>query len=866
MKAETTPEFRSEAELRLLIALTQQIAAAGDFLSSVGLALNRICESTGWALGEMWMPNSTRTALDLSHSAYDRSEELDKFSNASRQLILAPGVGLAGRVWVRKTPEWVKDFSIYNSPRAQIATTAGLKSALGVPIIADDEVLCVLLFFMREARDEDSRLVELVSAIASQLGATIRQKQMEQELRQARAALETRVQERTRELAQANQALQAEITERRRMQEAINARAQQQAAVASIGQLALSERNLGGLFEEACVLVSRTLGVELCKVLELLPDGQALCLRSGVGWKDGLIGHATVSGGFNSQAGYTLLSAAPVIVEDLQAETRFQGPPLLHDHGVVSGMSVVIPGRDRPFGVLGAHTTRRRSLTTDDVHFLEAVANILSDAIERTQAEEEIRRGGAWLRSLIDTTQDAVISIDRQGRIVLFNPSAERMFGYKQAEIQGQKVNVLMAEPYATEHDGYVARYESGGEPRAIGRIRTVEARRKSGETFPIELSVTQVGTSTSDEVQYAAFIRDISELRRGQRWLQSLIDTTQDALLSIDRQGKIVLFNPAAEQTFGYTREEIVGEKVNMLMAEPYQSEHDSYIERYERTGVPHAIGRIRAVTAKRKSGELFPIELSVTKVAEDEDVQYAAFIRDISEKTRLHAQLIETERLAAIGTTAAKIGHELGNPLNGMSLTIQLLESRLGRELPAAGNDVSATLKRLKNEIARLNHLAGEFRTISRREKYVLEPTQLSALIEDVVKMQMPQFAKQSIQVRNLVGTDLPRLTIDSDKIKQALLNLIKNATEAMPGGGTLTIEARPTANGVWLEITDTGMGIPLDVDAFEPFTTTKKEGTGLGLVIVRQIIVAHGGNVSYRSRLGEGTTFQIELPLRD
>jgi PAS domain S-box-containing protein len=693
----------------------------------------------------------------------------------------------------------------------------------------------------------------------------IKQKRMEQELQQARAALEIRIQNRAGELAQANQALQAEIAQRRRVQEAMNARAEQQAAVVQIGQLALSGRELAGLFEDCCALVARTLGVEFCKILELAPAGETLLLRAGVGWKNGLVGHAMVNGGFNSQAGYTLLSSAPVVVDDLRSETRFKGPPLLHEHGVASGMSVVIPGRDRPFGVLGAHTTKQHSFSADDVHFLEAVANVLSDAIERKQDEDKIHRGGAWLQSLIETTQDAVISIDRQGRIVLFNPSAERIFGYTKAEIQGQKVNVLMAEPYATEHDQYVERYEKGGEPRAIGRIRTVEARRKNGETFPFELSVTQVTDSESDEVHYAAFIRDISELRRGQRWLQSLINATQDAVLSIDRQGRIVLFNPSAEQIFGYTREEVIGQKVNLLMAEPYQSEHDGYIERYERTGVPHAIGRIRSVTARRKNGELFPIELSVTKVAEDTDVQYAAFIRDISEKTKLQAQVVESERLAAIGTTAAKIGHELGNPLNGMSLTIQLLESRLSRISSAPESDVSATIRRLKNEIARLNHLTGEFRTISRREKYDFQPTQISVLIEDIVNLQAAQFERQGIRVENIMANDLPPVSIDADKINQALLNIIKNALEAMPNGGTLRIEAQATASGVKLEITDSGMGIPLDVDAFEPFMTTKKEGTGVGLVIVRQIIVAHGGNVSYRSRQGEGTTFIIELPLR-
>ena len=739
--SETATSLRSERELRLLITLTREIAAAGDFLSSVEIALRRICEYTGWGFGEVWTADSEATTLEYRHAWYQQPELLERFRDFNRQVRLSPGVGLPGRVWTGKRPEWVKEISVTTTPRSQILIDAGLKGALGVPIINDGQVLCILLFFMREAREEDSQLVELVSAIASQLGIVIKQKQMEQALRQARVDLETRVHERTLELAQANEALQAEIAERRRMQEVMNARAQQQTAVVQIGQLALGGRDLPRIFDEACALVAGTLHVELCKLLELLPDGQALLLRSGVGWKEGVVGHATVSSGSDSQAGYTLASAAPVIVEDLQAETRFKGPPLLCDHGVVSGMSVVIPGRAQPFGVLGTHTIKRRSFTTDDVHFLEAVANVLSQAIERKEAEEEIGRSGAWLQSLIDTTQDAVLSIDSQGRVVLFNPAAEQIFGYK---------------------------------------------------------------------------------------------------------------------------REEIVGEKVNVLMGEPYASDHDSYIERYESTGVAQAIGRIRTVTAKRKTGELFPIELSVTKIAEDTDAQYAAFIRDISEKARLQSQIVESERLAAIGTTAAKIGHELGNPLNGMSLTIQLLESRLSKEPKMLESDVGGTIKRLKNEIARLNHLAGEFRTISRREKYEFRPAQISVLIEDLISIQAPHFAAKGIEVHHVAAADLPPIRIDSDKIKQALLNIINNATEAMPGGGKITIETNLVPERVHLEITDTGTGIPLEINAFEPFMTTKKDGTGIGLVIVRQIIVAHGGNISYRSRLGEGTTFRIELPM--
>jgi PAS domain S-box-containing protein len=500
----------------------------------------------------------------------------------------------------------------------------------------------------------------------------------------------------------------------------------------------------------------------------------------------------------------------------------------------------------------------------NDVQFLQAVANVLSQVIDHNRDLEEIRRNAKWLERLVATTQDAVVSIDRRGCVVLFNPAAERVFGYKADEIVGRKVNDLMAEPYATEHDGYIARYEQTGEPRAIGRIRTVEGRRKNGETFPLELSVTQVATSESEQVHYAAFIRDISEVRRGQAWLQSLIETTQDAVLSIDRQGRIVLFNPAAEHIFGYQRTEVTGQKVNMLMAEPYATEHDDYIARYEKTGEARAIGRIRAVSARRKDGFVFPIELSVTEIAVDRDVHYAAFIRDISEKSRLQTQLVESERLAAIGSTAAKIGHELANPLNGMSLTVQLLEQRLGRMADASSVYLAPTVKRLRDEISRLQKLVGEFATISRKEKYVFRPVNLMQLIDDTVSLQAPLLAQKGIEIQTSLAGDLPIMNLDGDRMKQALLNLIKNAAEAMPRGGTITIDAVADSGAIVVEVTDTGEGIPLDIDAFEPFATTKKEGTGVGLVIVRQIITAHSGKISYRSTPGKGTTFRVDLPL--
>ena len=181
------------------------------------------------------------------------------------------------------------------------------------------------------------------------------------------------------------------VTERRLAEEEARLRAGQQEAVARLGRRALAEPDLQVLLDEAAGLVARTLGVEYCRVLELLPAGDELLLRAGVGWEEGLVGKAKEKTGTGSQAGYTLLSDEPVILEDLAHETRFDRSPLLLHHGVISGMSAVVGGERGPFGVLGAHTSGRRVFTEDDVNFLQAVANVLGEAIEWRRAEEGMR-------------------------------------------------------------------------------------------------------------------------------------------------------------------------------------------------------------------------------------------------------------------------------------------------------------------------------------------------------------------------------------------------------------------------------------------------------------------------------------------
>lgn len=358
----------------------------------------------------------------------------------------------------------------------------------------------------------------------------------------------------------------------------------------------------------------------------------------------------------------------------------------------------------------------------------------------------------------------------------------------------------------------------------------------------------------------------DIDEVRTRAEWYTQLLATTRDAVVCIDKQSRIVLFNHAAEQMFGYAAKDVLGQDVKLLMAEPYANEHGGYVERYEHTRVPHAIGRIRMVAARRASGEIFPIELSVTEVQLGDTARYGAFIRDISDKISMQERLLERERLAAIGTTAASFAHEIGNPLNSMYMHAQLLERRLARVEHELDPKVHASVAALLGETRRLSHLLDEFRALARRHRLSVVPTDLITLVQDVLGTETPSLNARGINVERELPPTLRTSFIDSEKIRQVLLNLIKNAADAMPDGGKLRLLVSETESRVRIEVHDTGCGMPTDIDPFEPFVTSKPEGTGLGLPVALQIVQAHGGTLRHEPAEGGGTIFSLELPRRD
>jgi PAS domain S-box-containing protein len=300
-----------------------------------------------------------------------------------------------------------------------------------------------------------------------------------------------------------------DISQRKATEAALAKRAEQQVAVADLGRLALSAPGYDRLLREAVTAVARTLDVEYVNVLEVVSRESGFRLTAGSGWRDGLVGNLLIDGGTASLAGFTLLVGEPVIVEDLTQETRFRSPEFLIDHGVRSGISVVIGGLEQPYGILGSHSRRTLRFTQDDVFFLQSVANILGTAFDRSRTEQLLRHHAAIVRS----SEDAIIGESLDGIITSWNDSANRMFGYTEEEALGQPITIIYPPgQYAGAYE-VLERVKQG---QRIEQMETIR-RRKSGELFDASISVSPI-RDTSDRIIGAAKIeRDISDRTRAE-------------------------------------------------------------------------------------------------------------------------------------------------------------------------------------------------------------------------------------------------------------------------------------------------------------------------------------------------------------
>jgi two-component system sensor kinase FixL len=354
-----------------------------------------------------------------------------------------------------------------------------------------------------------------------------------------------------------------------------------------------------------------------------------------------------------------------------------------------------------------------------------------------------------------------------------------------------------------------------------------------------------------------------LQELRQKQEINSGIIMSATDGLITINEDHVIVGYNLGAEQMFGYTRQEALGQDLKLIIPPPYTGVHRDYLKRYLATREAHVLGRQRRLTARRRDGQEFPLSISFSVAEIQGNLYFTAIMRDITEYQAMEDRMLQSERLAAVGNTVAHIAHEIKNPL--------LIIGGFARQLlktPEFDDQARRKLSIMAEEVSHLEEMVAEMRDFVRRPPTQKRPGQIAEVIQGTLELFQDTFREHQITVRQVEETPLPPVAFDPKQVHQVLINLLKNALEAMPAGGEITITSRVRGDQVEISVADTGEGMPPEVagNIFQPYFTTKEKGTGLGLAICQNIMAEHGGCLFADSAPGRGATFTIQLPLKE
>ena len=396
-------------------------------------------------------------------------------------------------------------------------------------------------------------------------------------------------------------------------------------------------------------------------------------------------------------------------------------------------------------------------------------------------------------------------------------------------------------------------------------RARGSIVRNEHGE--PSHLSGIVIDIDDQKQVEEA--------LRTRESHLRSILETIPDAMIVIDGSGIMQFFSSAAERQFGYTEGETIGQNVSMLMPNPDRSRHDGYLARYRSSGERHIIGIGRIVTGQRKDGTTFPMHLSIGEMQSGGAPYFTGFVRDLTEQQQtqarlqeLQSELVHVSRLSAMGEMASALAHELNQPLAAISNYMKGSRRLLTDSTDPNTAKIEGALDRAAEQAIRAGQIIRRLRDFVARGESEKRVESLSKLIEEAGALGLAGAREQSVQLRFNLDPQHDQVLVDRVQIQQVLVNLFRNALEAMADSThrELIASNTPVADDmIEIAVSDTGSGFAEAVaqSLFQTFFTTKETGMGVGLSISRSIIEAHGGRMWAETNAAGGATFRFTLP---
>ena len=476
-----------------------------------------------------------------------------------------------------------------------------------------------------------------------------------------------------------------------------------------------------------------------------------------------------------------------------------------------------------------------------------------------------------FLRALLDASPFGVIAVDSTGVVRLWSRRAEDILGWPETEAIGRGLPGEMALLRNPNHEASMLLHKRQGTPIEV-----------EVWTSPWEGGLLIV---VADNSRYREALAQVSAERR----YRELLEAAPDAIIEVDAEGLILTLNAVTEKLFGYTRGELLGQCVDILVPDAMRGRHAGHRANYREHPVTRPMGSGLELHGRRKDGTTFPVEISLSSVKSEEGFRVTAIVRDISTRREIEERLKaiqanytreleernrEIERAnRAKSEFLANMSHELRTPLHTIIGFSELLSEELKGPLNAAQHRY---IDHIHKDSQHLLSLINEVLDLSKIEAGKLqlrrEGLELSALIEDVLSSIRPRAASGEIRVETSLGDEL---VVDGDRIrvKQILYNLLSNAVKFTPKGGSLRVDAEPVEGFARIAVTDTGIGIPPEEQqsVFDSFhqvgaaTVGTREGTGLGLPITRRLVQEHGGRIWLESEPGKGSRFSFTIPLK-